>query len=542
MIDVDQGHGNTNETLRLIERYNECRLKLEGVPTIFKTEIKHPDVLPSFKVTPLEGIGNTSVNAIAGSNTNDRSLAKIILTKDEASEIVDTGFYGNLTLGNVFYNYAVHNKTDGPLYALLKRISDDAKSGNTVKVFICGSLFGGTGASGMSFICQRLIEMVGESDRANLHIHAGMMLPYFKPDYSDAEAIKDENGDKIKQKIRHENFKRNAEAALQKYEKMVNVFDAVVMVGDHELPVRGAYSEEGRNQKNWPHVLEISVAAEAGKFFDAPDSELGNADNTRWYANPFDLDDQVGKIREYHIERLQWRDFRVKGKAEFDERLRKSIEDFLLLNYYYSMYIVPTLFDLAGGSLVSWDIDADDDDDTFERKQDLPDWAKHRFIELSKVLKKIERWFNNIAIPEFTSLFKYFTESAQWYYALAFDYGSVKERPCWETGASPACAGNPDRCERHRESLLPRLFQGRRADTLGLKLLLNRACIHKCKLHYWLDCSADIHEMFGIEDPVLDDISYSKRMGDDDGTTQMRMFVDIVADAYKRISETTAGR
>jgi len=543
MIDVDKGHGNTGDTLNLIERYNECRLNLKDVPTVFKTEIKFPSVLSEYRITPLQGIARTSVNAIAGNNANDYNLAKVILDEKEAGEEVDDGFYGNLTLGNVFYNYAMQSEVDSPFHKLLTKIAGNTRSdNNVVKVFICGSLFGGTGASGISFICQKLVDMVGTQNRSKLHIHAGLMLPYFKPEYTDAgaEAEKDENGEK-QYKIRHEMFKKNAEAALQKYEKMENVFDAVVMVGDPQMPVRGKYSKEGRNQNNWPHILELSVAAEVGKFFS---DEYVLADEkkpraTRWYANPFDLKEPNGEMKEYELERLQWDDFRIKGGPEADNRLRNSIERFLLFNYYYSMYIVPTLFNRKGEGLGTWDFTVDKN----RVKNHLPKWAKTRFIELT-FFGSLKGWYDNIAITKFTSLFEYFTKSAQWYYTLAYDYGSAEVRPCWETSETggAACDGEPDGCVRQRNPLLPKLFQGRKADSKGLeKLLLNRACIHKADLIYWLEnYSRDIDEYFGIEDPRI--YTINDRVGDHTTETQNEMFVDILTETYEKIKDVLAGR
>ena len=537
MVDVDEHNGTASNTLDAITNYRFCRDILKS-DTIFKTEIK--PVHGRYRISPLEEVTSTTINSIASSSRDmsDQNIAQVLFDKNEAAEKVDAGFYGNLALGNAFYTYAVESKgINSPLHKLLKKITDDTST-SIVKVYVVGSLFGGTGASGMAFICKQLVEMFKKEDmdrRSKLHIQACLMLPYFR--YHDNVTLTPDRDGKIpEQKINHANFKKNALAALEKYERLGKVFDKVLMLGDTDLPVRGMYSEEGSRQKNWPHLLEFFAAAEAGKFFNIPEASLPSDGygNTDWYANPFRVNGTSEKSTPYNIECIDWSDY------DDHMSLKKKLEDFLLLNYYYSMYIVPTLFDYSGGQLRSWNFTSDDEA-TDDRKDDMPEWALSRFVKWERVIlrKHPKRWFNGIAVDKFNLLYKYFTESAQWYYTMAYDYGETGEgdRPCWEAGEIPACAGSPD-CQRVRTPLFPKIFQGNGGN--GVKVLSERACMPRREFRKYLSGAGKVHSDVGRTSPNLDERLQAVE-GSDGEERQNVMFVELINELYKRVAATTLG-
>ena len=540
MIDVDQSNGNANKTLDIIDDYKNCRDSLRSDNTgleIFKTEIR-PAIGSDYRITPLDGISTTRVSDIAsGGNRIDRGVEQALFTSTEAHENVEAGFYGNLALGNVFYTYSVEKKGGhSPLQSLLDRIKSETAN-NVVKVFIAGSLFGGTGASGVAFISQKMVGMFpkGDSNRDNLHINAGLMLPYFR--YHDkVELPVGKDGKPTEQKIYHDNFNKNALAALEKYQRLSNTFDRVLLLGDPDIPVRGMYSHEGSRQNNWPHVLEMFAASEAGVFFNKVDAQLVNQQymNTEWYSNPFEIDDAADSDRN-KIRSLDWECY------EGYESLKKKIDDFLLFNYYYTMYITPILFNMVGGKLVSWNLD----DDANDAREDVLvdcEWAKNRFTTRvsTGLFSKKRVWYNGIVADDFTNLLKYLNESAKWYFKLAYDYGeaAIDSRPCWETGETPACAGGEGECRRKGDPLLPKMFDNRGGG--AIKLLSDRACMPKDSNIWSLyRFSADIASRFGRTSPELDE-NLSSVSGNNGAEVQRRMFKELLENTYDLLSRTTS--
>ena len=299
------------------------------------------------------------------------------------------------------------------------------------------------------------------------------------------------------------------------------------MIGDPDLPVRGMYSEEGFTQKNWPHINELFAAAEAGKFFNAPPIE-GNAAN-KWYGNPFKLNDAGDKRTPYNIELMEWSDY------DNHVGLKDAIDNYLLFNFYYSMYIVPHLFDYPSNKLELWNVKADDDI-AEERKDEMPDWVVGRFIKMGGlVFKKPERFYHEVAVSRFSLLFKYLTQSAQWFYQIANDFGNVgeKTRPCWESNERKECSGSVD-CLRARTPLLPKLFHGRE----GMRILGERACMPRRALHTYIKQSTAIAKAFGkVEGNFdFDEKLNGKANGGDGKENQARMFTELIAEVYNVIS------
>lgn len=124
------------------------------------------------------------------------------------------------------------------------------------KILIVGSIFGGTGASGIPM----LLDMIRE--RPNLQgcsVGVIAVTPYFKvaPDKDSA--------------INSDSFTAKTKAALDAYSlgKSVNKqADAVYYVGDSYLPGAFENSEGGATQKNNAHVVELVAAMEAMHFMN----------------------------------------------------------------------------------------------------------------------------------------------------------------------------------------------------------------------------------------------------------------------------------
>jgi len=496
MVDVDKSNGNASSVKRLITSYNGCRKVIgaennaEGVG-IFKTKIVGAGAEGSFNATPISsGTANVSIqrNLVGKSedddlNTEANNIMKAFFTKEEYTRVLDQGFYANPLIGSLFFNEALEsqNNDNNGIYALLNKMAGEIKDGHIVKIFISGSVFGGTGASGLLPLCVKLLNLIeeeAENDgvalnerRNNLHIFGCLMLPYFK--YADGTAPKGAI-------IDHKEFNETARYVLEGYNILINsdtkdkVFDKLYMVGDPDKTTRGLYFEQGSQQCNWPHVLELFAASEAGKFFAEPHEtpQEGEEPYARpaVYADPFEIEGG-------NIHALQWGDYGRNDRTKSD-KLQKSIEDFHLFNYYFSTYLVPLFYDFSGATgkyLESWLPDKKTKKSK-ARFASLPTWAKKAFIEeeggiFGFFTKK--RWKYSLS-AEFAEVYKYFTESAQWYYKVIHVFPSADEhKPCWESSPEGVHTCSLSECQKNKSVLLS--FFG--AD--GAKMLARRTCMPK---------------------------------------------------------------
>lgn len=136
------------------------------------------------------------------------------------------------------------------------------------KILIVGSIFGGTGASGIPM----LLDLIRE--RPNLEsctVGVIAVTPYFKvaPDRDSA--------------INSDSFTAKTKAALDAYSlgRSVNKqADAIYYVGDSYLPGAFENSEGGATQKNNAHVVELVAAMEALHFMNTSFDHSLDADAT----------------------------------------------------------------------------------------------------------------------------------------------------------------------------------------------------------------------------------------------------------------------
>ena len=469
MIDADAQCGNTFQTTTLLQNYEKTRDCIGGGGgAIFKTELKGVEYAPgsrTFVTSPIDEAAFTIESNVVGySNRAAYNFMTAAYDVDEYEKMdVTDGFYGRPTIGSLVF--AWRTESSGVINKLINEIgSKTLAEGDKVYVYLLASLFGGTGASGLPTIANAIKGHAANRD--NLHMAACLMLPYFSYDKDTVP------GDQAK--IDHANFAANAQNAINYYRNQMenNIFDQVHMVGDPEKPVRGVYADRGGAQLNMPNVLELFAAAEVKKFFDS-DPPAGAYQTTTWYAGPYFLEGD-------YLQDLTWNDY---GSGE---ALQEYIENFILFNYYYSMYVVPWVFDFEGkagkyfGELRKFD---------GEVAFNLPDWlyngnfATYKWVfkswgEAVAKLKLKQRSFSHwggedIPRSSFETLFKYLTESANWYFNMVYEYHDNSKTcyKCDERTCGDSFAGKLASCLEAR-IMLPGLF-----GESGAKMLARRASL-----------------------------------------------------------------
>lgn len=184
--------------------------------------------------------------------TNDQRMLKWFYTEEERKQDLKHGFYARPNIGCLFFQ----GLKDEDFSECLEKIADDTGKGEDVNVVLVGSLFGGTGASGIPSILNRIVEQIEARERGKIGYCGVFLTPYFQVGKlkGNQSILIDEN-----------DFCFNTVEAL-KYYKSYNSkerkhFDAIYLVGQHNLDrVSPNYVDGGENQKNKGHIVELYAA------------------------------------------------------------------------------------------------------------------------------------------------------------------------------------------------------------------------------------------------------------------------------------------
>jgi hypothetical protein len=148
-----------------------------------------------------------------------------------------------------------------PWGSLITQVQGDVGGGQSPKILLCGSIFGGTGAAGLPTI-GRLISKKLERLNIRDQVKVGclFLLPYFGFLPSPGE---DPDG----VFARSEQFLLNTEAALRYYSTQAQeIFDTVYLLGNQTLS-QVNFSIGKNSQRNQAHFVEIFAGLAARQFF-----------------------------------------------------------------------------------------------------------------------------------------------------------------------------------------------------------------------------------------------------------------------------------
>jgi hypothetical protein len=302
-IDTDQENGNKNRVENLVQNY--IRIKSEhqkndggnpNVKTFFSAKIN----LYRFWTDYQEQSYKTLSKLSAGSNDTrqeNKWLSDLLLEEDTVQSFdLGHGYRAQTHLGSHLMHHSIlhaarnlaEGKTDSPAEKDLGKFLDKlgAESADS-RVFVFGSVFGGTGASSIPVLPNALKEaysimVQGKSlDLDKVKFGSTLLTEYFsfkKPTAADKSTT--ENSVIADSAF----FALNSQAALQFYYSDPTVkkrYSRFYHIGwptetqnvdsnkDSNKVITG-----GSSQKNKCHVLELMCASAAFDFFNLPTSEL----------------------------------------------------------------------------------------------------------------------------------------------------------------------------------------------------------------------------------------------------------------------------
>lgn len=266
-VDADETNGNLERARSCLSVYNKCHELMSGGDkqrcAWMKTKIESFDLWSPFAQQSMNKELQTffNYNTLKTSQPALGNLFDVLYTKDEREVSLDVGFRGRPAIGAAVMSQVDLDKLDQePWGTLIKQIQEDTGGGKAPKVFLCGSIFGGTGASGLPTIARLIANKLNKINvRDRVKIGCLFLLPYFN---FSAPPGEDPNG----VYARSEQFLLNTEASLRYYVSQAQeIFDTVYLLGNQNLS-RVDFSIGKNSQRNQPHFLELYAGLAARQF------------------------------------------------------------------------------------------------------------------------------------------------------------------------------------------------------------------------------------------------------------------------------------
>ena len=257
-VDPDSGNGNFERAATIINEFSEFQnLDVGNDTPLFKNKIEIVRPFPwkpSTQNIKLDDLMNANIIK----HTPLGKLYRALYTSKERNTSLNEGFRGHPSIGAAVLAQKFLFQRDQGWGHLIQEIQNDVgNSDRGVKIFLAGSIFGGTGAAGLPTISRLLREKLKDYSK-KISIGGAFLLPYFT-------FISEEENNELFAKAK--NFLTNAKAALKYYSLGKNDFDYMYFFGD-SLLTDVNFSIGGNEQKNDSHIIEFYAALAAADFFD----------------------------------------------------------------------------------------------------------------------------------------------------------------------------------------------------------------------------------------------------------------------------------
>jgi hypothetical protein len=262
-VDTDETNGNISRAFKSLDTYNKCyKLGLNSKYPWMRTEIEPFPLWSPFA----DNLTNKNLAVIFNYNLvkeNDAALGNlfdVLYTSKERGANLDVGFRGRPNIGAAVMSQVKMDTSDNDFWgSLMGKIQQDTGGGKRPKVFLCGSIFGGTGASGLPTIGRLIHNRLGTLKiREKVDLGCLFVLPYFS-------FTPEDNSEEVY--ARSEQFLLNTEAALRYYgSQPQEIFDVVYLLGNQQLSTVKKFSIGKNTQCNDPHFIELYAALAAREF------------------------------------------------------------------------------------------------------------------------------------------------------------------------------------------------------------------------------------------------------------------------------------
>lgn len=287
IIDPDQNNGNSVKTRQLITQYHSLNLAQQPKQAQAKGRFGIPGAkLPEPKVFQAainRQIGNTQdsifwhnpnpaqrrfgeVIEYQGQDEDFKDFLNMFYEPADLEMVLDVGYRGRTNVGAVALKQDLEGTAEianSGLREFLTNLNIDLQNEET-KVFVIGSVFGGTGAAGLPTIPALINELpdtvISFDNRKRLRYGCAMLTPYFSFPKGNTT-----NSGPGTDSARHAVA---TQAALLHYAHVPPGYQHVYFVGAPARPqTNGANIVGGQNQTNDAHYAEVIAALAAWEFF-----------------------------------------------------------------------------------------------------------------------------------------------------------------------------------------------------------------------------------------------------------------------------------
>lgn len=316
-LDTDVDNGNFDRLKKLNEAYQDITAgRAEPAKnTFFSANIEYYQFSPDYQrqKTFKELFNYDEVHTRDHSQTD---LADLFYTKDVEEFDLRHGYRAQTHLGSMLMYKAIVEDNRNDSHSLTQFLSKLAHENGQAKIFITGSVFGGTGASSIPIIIQafrkRISLMPGHQDLQG-DFGSTLLTSYFHFNIPDANELERE-----KVIATSDKFTLNSKAAMLFYDEDRTVkryFKRFYMLGTQTLDWNPNPTQQGNEvitgglaQKNDCHYIELMAAFAAWDFYNTDTNVLHNiAENNSQYLyrtvnNPLTFEDFAGEIEAENFE------------------------------------------------------------------------------------------------------------------------------------------------------------------------------------------------------------------------------------------------
>lgn len=257
-VDPDEANGSLERAVETLKHYKKFRDNENlDQPCLLQTRIDFAEN-PIFSPFNLGDDATPCLSDFFGydglklAKDTAAHLFEVLYSEKERSTELGKGFRGHPSIGASVMAQTVLRDGD-PWQTFRAKVATDVDA----KIFLAGSIFGGTGAAGFPTIAE-LIKDELRASPINAQIGGALLLPYFTfQDTGDNEL-----------KARAEHFLMNTQAALKYYSRWNRdlVYNAIYLLGDTSQ-INVDTSLGGRTQRNAQHFIELYAALAAIDFF-----------------------------------------------------------------------------------------------------------------------------------------------------------------------------------------------------------------------------------------------------------------------------------
>ncbi|HYH45129.1 MAG TPA: hypothetical protein VEG34_05540 [Thermoanaerobaculia bacterium] len=334
-IDPDGANGNGDRVSTLVSRYQQMHDAFatrvgEGVG-LFRTKLDLLEVdgqaeglkpwSPIQKGERLREILNVD---LLGSTNTPADVVQLLFTPEELDMDLSQGFRGHPSLGSAAMSRVTLKRDEQPWRQLIEKLRNDLAQDSGARVYLAGSVFGGTGAAAF-YPLARFLRSVPLHNANRLRIGVSALAPYFR---FGAATMRNAPAS-AQQAARAENFPLATRGAVDFYQHLQThesfPFDVVHWVGS-DVASDVNYSPGGADQRNPSHFVELIAAAGALEFFTQPETLTGSR-----YAGSGDAAHPI----------LDWKDLPLATLSQND--VRDALLRLLLVGTVHVGFCLPLL-------------------------------------------------------------------------------------------------------------------------------------------------------------------------------------------------------